>query len=67
MSSAFKCDSCGDYYDGEPNRRKYREYRSEGLTGWADSHTITGAELCDGCAKYADDAVAQAFGDEDET
>jgi len=58
MSSAYKCDKCGEFSEGEPCRRRWRRYGSSGFTGWTDSHTIYSAELCLDCAEDIDEMLA---------
>lgn len=60
MSSAFKCERCGDYNDGTPCRRKYRSYAgASAFSGWTDGTTKTKAELCEDCANLVDSRVKE--------
>lgn len=62
MSNAFKCEVCGDFEEGEPNRRRYNRCSAAALTGWSRAETLERAELCDSCTTELDDLVAGFLG-----
>lgn len=46
MADAFRCDECGDYFDGDPHEEVYN--RVLGDRGY--NHHELRAELCEGCS-----------------
>lgn len=48
MSSAFRCDACGDYHDGTPAGRFYLY---EGQTAREDG--AIDSDICEGCLEKA--------------
>lgn len=58
MTNAFKCDSCNEFNEGNPNRFKIQEYNAVGITGWSGGKSIARTELCDDCAASFVDAVS---------
>lgn len=61
MSHAYKCDRCGEFKDGIPNRVKVKEYMGDTAMGWANSTTIEKAELCDVCEKKVTDVIRRVL------
>lgn len=51
MSNAYKCDGCGEFFEGESNRYVLRRNDRVGLAGLTDSTVIEAVEACDECSK----------------
>jgi hypothetical protein len=58
MSTAFKCDRCGEFHDGKSKIYKVAHYHRLRL-GMSDGTTILRAELCDSCATHLEEMVVE--------
>lgn len=60
MAQAFRCDRCGEYEDGEPERRQLRHVPGRVWKAMAEG------ELCEGCADELDDRTREFLGFDDD-
>ena len=68
MSKAYKCDGCGEYHDGQPQRYRLSEFGGISVTGgWTGRTTVEEAERCGPCASDLEGLVGEWLeGDDDE-
>lgn len=50
MSDAYKCDRCGEFHEGSPERLAVRSFSKSGeFNTWLDGEHVLGVELCPDC------------------